>query len=294
MAEEEKKEFWRWDETNYANKDIDWRKGEIISGGCDVGSVSSQAVVFVDGELYASANTRTGYNSPESALNVMSWALEATDGMKIEDIHFTVGTGYGRVKVPFSNKAITEIACHARGANYMYGPTVRTVMDMGGQDLKAIRTDERGKVLNFLMNEKCAAGTGRGMEVIADLLQVPVVEVGERSFDVDDEPDPVSTTCVLFAKAEMLGLLKKGYTVNQALAAYCSAMSYRVFTMIKEVDVVEDFVITGGIAKNRGIVERLEKHIGITSLKTEVDYQLAGAIGAALFGKVLYEKKMKK
>ena len=294
MAEEEKKEFWRWNETNYANKDIDWKKGEVISAGVDVGSVSSQAVVFVDGELYASANTRTGYNSPESATNVMNWALESTDGMKIEDIQFTVGTGYGRVKVPFSNKAITEIACHARGANYMYGPSVRTVMDMGGQDLKAIRTDERGKVLNFLMNEKCAAGTGRGMEVIADLLQVPVVEVGERSFDVDEEPEPVSTTCVLFAKAEMLGLLKKGYTVNQALAAYCSAMSYRVYTMIKEVDVVEDFVITGGIAKNRGIVERLEKHIGLTSLKTEVDYQLAGAIGAALFGKVLYEKKMKK
>ena len=294
MAEEEKKEFWRWDETNWANKDIDWRAGKVISAGCDVGSVSSQAVVMVDGELFASANTRTGYNSPESALNVMNWALEATDGMKIEDITFTVGTGYGRVKVPFSNKAITEIACHARGANFMYGPSVRTVMDMGGQDLKAIRCDERGKVLNFLMNEKCAAGTGRGMEVIADLLQVPIVEVGDRSFDVDKEPEPVSTTCVLFAKAEMLGLLKKGYSVNKALAAYCSAMSYRVFTMIKEVDVVEDFVITGGIAKNRGIVERLEGHLGLKSLKTDVDYQLAGAIGAALFGKVLYEKKMKK
>jgi len=293
MTEEEKKEFWRWTETNWGNKDIDWRAGKVISGGVDVGSVSSQAVIMVDGELYASANTRTGYNSPESARNVMNWALEATDGMKLEDVNFVVGTGYGRVKVPFSNKAITEIACHARGANYMYGPSVRTVMDMGGQDLKAIRTDDRGKVLNFLMNEKCAAGTGRGMEVIADLLQVPVVEVGDRSFDVDEEPPPVSTTCVLFAKAEMLGLLKKGYTVNQALAAYCSAMSYRVYTMIKEVDVVEDFVITGGIAKNRGIVERLEGHLGIKSLKTDVDYQLAGAIGAALFGKVLYEKKNK-
>ena len=109
MAEEEKKEFWRWHETNWANKDIDWRAGKVISGGCDVGSVSSQAVVMVDGELYASANTRTGYNSPESALNVMNWALEATDGMTIEDINFTVGTGYGRVKVPFANKAITEM-----------------------------------------------------------------------------------------------------------------------------------------------------------------------------------------
>ena len=182
MAEEEKKEFWRWTETNWASEDIDWRKGETITAGVDVGSVSSQAVVMVDGELYASANTRTGYNSPESATNAMNWALEATDGMKLEDIHFSVGTGYGRVKVPFANKAITEIACHARGANYMYGPSVRTVMDMGGQDLKAIRCDERGKVISFLMNEKCAAGTGRGMEVIADLLQVPIIEVGEKSF----------------------------------------------------------------------------------------------------------------
>jgi bzd-type benzoyl-CoA reductase Q subunit len=213
--------------------------------------------------------------------------------MKLDDIQFTVGTGYGRVKVPFANKAITEIACHARGANFMYGPTVRTVMDMGGQDLKAIRCDERGKVLNFLMNEKCAAGTGRGMEVIADLLEVPIQEVGQRSLDVEEDPPPVSNICVLFAKSEMMGLLKKGYSVNQALAAYCAAMAYRVYTQIREVNVEKDFVITGGIAKNSGIVKRLEKLLGITSLKTDVDYQLAGAIGAALFGKVLYEKSKK-
>jgi len=291
--EQAKKEYWRWDETNWSNKDIDWKAAKIITGGVDVGSVSSQAVIMADGELYAYANTRTGYNSPESATNVMNWTLEATDGMSLDDIHFTVGTGYGRVKVPFANKAITEIACHARGANFMYGPTVRTVMDMGGQDLKAIRCDERGKVQNFLMNEKCAAGTGRGMEVIADLLEVPIQEVGQRSLDVDEDPPPVSNTCVLFAKSEMMGLLKRGYSVNKALAAYCSAMAYRVYTQIKEVDVEEDFVITGGIAKNSGIVQRLEKLLGIASLKTEVDYQLAGAIGAALFGKVLYEKSKK-
>jgi len=296
VAEEEKskKEYWRWDETNWVDPEKAWRDAKIITAGVDVGSVSSQAVIMADGKLYAYANTRTGYNSPESALNVARWALEATDGMTLEDIHFSVGTGYGRVKVPFANKAITEIACHARGANYMYGPTVRTVMDMGGQDLKAIRCDERGKVMSFLMNEKCAAGTGRGMEVIADLLEVPIQEVGERSLDVAEDPPPVSSTCVLFAKSEMMGLLKKGYSVNQALAAYCSAMAYRVFTQIKEVDVVEDFVITGGIAKNAGIVTRIERLLGITSLKTDVDYQLAGAIGAALFGKVLYEKAQKK
>ena len=292
-VEEKEKEYWRWDETNWADPDKDWKEADVISAGVDVGSVSSQAVIMTDGELYASANTRTGYNSPESALNVMSWALEATDGMKQENIHFSVGTGYGRVKVPFANKAITEIACHARGANYMYGPSVRTVMDMGGQDLKAIRCDERGKVLSFLMNEKCAAGTGRGMEVIADLLKVPIQEVGARSLDVEKNPPPVSSVCVLFAKSEMMTLLKKGYTVEMALAAYCEAMAYRVYTQIKEVDVVEDFVITGGIAKNPGVVTRLERLLGLTSLKTDVDYQLAGAIGAALFGKILFEKGKK-
>ncbi len=292
-ALEKPKEYWRWDENNWVNPELDWRAAKIITGGVDVGSVSSQAVIMADGELYAYANTRTGYNSPESALNAMNWALEATDGMTMENFHFTTGTGYGRVKVPFANKAITEIACHARGANFMYGPTVRTVMDMGGQDLKAIRCDERGKVLSFLMNEKCAAGTGRGMEVIADLLEVPIQDVGRMSLAVDEEPPPVSNICVLFAKAEMMGLLKEGYSANQALAAYCSAMAYRVYTQIKEVDVQEDFVITGGIAKNIGIVKRLEKLLGVTSLKTEVDHQLAGAIGAALFSKVLYEKSKK-
>jgi len=290
---EKKEEYWRWDESNWGNQEIDWRAAKVISAGVDVGSVSSQAVVLADGELYAYASTRTGYNSPESARKAMGLALEATTGMKLEDIHFTVGTGYGRVKVPFANKAITEIACHARGAVFMYGPTVRTVMDMGGQDLKAIRCDEKGKVLNFLMNEKCAAGTGRGMEVIATLLKVPIQEVGSLSLDVEEEPPPVSSTCVLFAKSEMMGLLKKGWSVNKALAAYCSAMAYRVYTQIREVRIEKDFVITGGIAKNPGVVVRLERLMGFSALKTDIDTQLAGAIGAALFGKILYERSSK-
>jgi len=285
----EKTEYYKWVEYNWRDPDTDWKEGEVITGGVDVGSVSSQAVIMVDGKLYAFANMRTGYNSPESARNVMKWALEDT-GLILDNLHFTVGTGYGRVKVPFANKAITEIACHARGANFMYGPSVRTVLDMGGQDLKVIRCDERGKVETFLMNEKCAAGTGRGMEVMAELLKVPIKEVGELSLQVDEEPPPVSNTCVLFAKTEALGLLREGWTIPKVLAAYCSAMAHRVATQIKEVGVVKDFVITGGIAKNIGVVKRVENYLGVESLKTDVDYQLAGAIGAALFAKVLYEK----
>ncbi|MDY6973337.1 MAG: benzoyl-CoA reductase, bzd-type, subunit Q [Thermodesulfobacteriota bacterium] len=293
MAEETKQEFWRWDEYNWHDPDKDWREASALTAGVDVGSVSSQAVIMADGELYATANTRTGHNSPESALNVITWAMEGT-GITLDDIHFSVGTGYGRAKVPFAKKAVTEIACHSRGANFMYGPTVRTVMDMGGQDLKVIRCDERGKVSTFSMNEKCAAGTGRGMEVIAELLRVPIREIGEMSLKVDKDPPPISNTCVLFAKTEVMGMLYEDVPVEVILAAYTGAMADRVCSQVKEVGVEADFVITGGIAKNRGVVERLERCLGVTSLKTDVDYQLAGAIGAALFAKVLYEKSKNK
>lgn len=282
-------EYFRWDEYNWKSPTIDWKAGKVVTAGVDVGSVSSQAVIMVDGQLYAFANMRTGYNSPMSATNAINWAMEGT-GLTLEDINFSVGTGYGRVKVPFANKAITEIACHARGANFMYGNSVRTVLDMGGQDLKVIRCDSKGKVETFLMNEKCAAGTGRGMEVMAELLKVPIREVGAMSFQIEEEPPPVSNTCVLFAKSEALGLLREGWTVPKVLAAYCSAMAHRVSSQVKELGVEKDFVITGGIAKNQGVVRRVEKELGVESLKSDVDYQLAGAIGAALFGKVLYEK----
>jgi bzd-type benzoyl-CoA reductase Q subunit len=289
---EEKKEFWRWDEYNWKAEDKDWRDAKVISAGVDVGSVSSQAVILLDGELYATASMRTGHNSPQSAINAINWAMEGT-GLTLEKIHFTVGTGYGRAKVPFADKAVTEIACHARGANFMYGPTVRTVLDMGGQDLKVIKCDDRGKVLNFSMNEKCAAGTGRGMEVIADLLRVPIQDIGELSLQVDKEPPPISNICVLFAKTEVMGMLYNKIPINEILAAYTGAMASRVSAQIKEMGVEEDFVITGGIGKNRGVVERIEREIGVKALKTKVDYQIAGALGAALFAKVLYEKNKK-
>jgi len=282
-------EFWRWKEYNWRDENLEPKSGKVISGGVDVGSVSSQAVIMVDGKLFAYSNMRTGSDSPDSARNAMNWALENT-GLELKDILYIVGTGYGRVNVPFAHRAITEIACHARGGNFMYGPSVRTILDMGGQDCKAIRCDERGKVTNFLMNDKCAAGTGRGMEVFADLLQVPIEEVGDLSFQVDHEPDPVSSTCVVFAKSEAAGLLRSGWPKNLVLAAYCSAMAHRVVSLLERLGIEKEFAITGGIAKNRGVVERLEKEIKITALKSDYDTQIAGAVGAALFAKALFEK----
>ena len=289
MAE---KEFWRWKEYNWHDENVDWKASDNITAGVDVGSVSSQAVIMVEGELYAFANTRTGSDSPNSARNVMSWAMEDT-GMTLDNLHYCVGTGYGRVNVPFSNRAITEIACHARGGNYMYGPTVRTILDMGGQDCKAIHCDARGKVSNFLMNDKCAAGTGRGMEVFADLLSVSIEDVGDLSFKVAEEPPPVSSTCVVFAKSEASTLLRKGWSKERVLAAYCSAMAHRVVSLLERIGVETDFAITGGIAKNVGVVKRLEKELGVTALQAKYDSQIAGALGAALFGKALLAKSRK-
>ena len=288
------KEFWRWPEYRRTVPGRDWKNAKIITAGVDVGSVSSKAAIMADGELYAYSIKRTGSSSPDSAQRVMDWASEGT-GLELDKIMYTVGTGYGRVNVPFAKRAITEIACHARGANYIWGPTVRTVLDMGGQDCKAIHCDERGKVTAFLMNDKCAAGTGRGMEVFADLLSVPIEEVGPLSFQIEKEPKPVSSTCVVFAKSEAVGLLRKGWPKELVLAAFCSAMASRISELLEKIKVEKDFVITGGIAKNIGIVKRVERIIGIEALpmKEELDPMIAGAIGAALFAKALHEREQK-
>jgi bzd-type benzoyl-CoA reductase Q subunit len=243
-------------------------------------------VVAADGEVYAYSNMRTGSDSPNSARNGLSFALEKTD-MPEERIDYCIGTGYGRVNVPFADRSITEIACHARGANFIYGPEVRTVLDVGGQDIKAIRCDDKGKVNNFLMNDKCAAGTGRGMEVFADLLGVPITDVGDRSFKVASEPGAVSSTCVVYAKSEATGLLRKGWTTEQVLAAYCRAMADRIYSLVERIGVEPEFAITGGMAKNRGVIDRLMPMIGLKPAKTKWDTQIAGAVGAALFGHAL-------
>ena len=289
----DKKEFCRRQEKVRIDETKDWKSAKIITCGIDVGSVSSQAVLVIDGELYGFNSMRTGNNSPDSATNALQGVMDKC-GMKLEDIHYVVGTGYGRVNVPFAHKAITEIACHARGANYMGGNGVRTILDMGGQDCKAIHCDEKGKVTNFLMNDKCAAGTGRGMEVISDLMQIPIAELGPRSFDVDVEPEAVSSVCVVFAKSEALGLLKAGYTKNKVIAAYCQAMAERVVSLLERIGVEEGFFITGGIAKNPGVVKRIEKLLGIKAMDTKVDSQIAGALGAALFGYTLMQKSAAK
>ncbi len=291
---EEVKDFWKWPESGWINPHIDIVGGELITAGVDVGSVSTQAVIMIDGELYAYSNTRTGFNSPDSAKKGLSLALKDT-GITIENIDYCVGTGYGRVNVPMAQQAITEIACHARGTHFFYGPSVRTIIDMGGQDCKAIRIDDEGKVMKFIMNDKCAAGTGRGMEVFADLIRVPIWEIGPRSFKTDKKPKPISSTCVVFAKSEVINLLEMGVSESDVISAYCMAMAHRVVSLVNRLGVEDEVCITGGIAKNEGVVKRIEQELGVKIMKKKwhkpvyhergypFDTQIIGASGAALF-----------
>ena len=291
-------EYWRWKEYQRVISDKSWNNKDIITAGVDVGSVGSKAAILIDGEVYSWGITRTGSNSPESARKALDWAIKGTD-LRLEDLKYVVGTGYGRVNVPMANKAITEIACHAKGANYIWGSKVRTVLDVGGQDIKAIHCDETGRVTSFLMNDKCAAGTGRGMEIFADLLQIPIEEIGEASMKIDEEPPPVSCTCVAFAKTEAVGLLRKGWSKEKVLAAYTRAMAVRMSNLVKRVGLEKEFVITGGQSKNIGIVSRVENVLNVKCLPSPdwktggLDPMIAGAIGAALFGKALYLKNQK-
>lgn len=275
-------EFWRWKEHAWRDEGINPGEAEILVLGVDVGSVSSQAVILADGAVYAASSTRTGSSSPGAAEKAAAMALEGT-GLTLDDMQRRIGTGYGRVNVPFADKTVTEIACHARAAHFMAGGDVHTILDMGGQDCKVIRAGEGGKVIDFLMNDKCAAGTGRGLEVMADLLRVPIGEIGALSLGVETEPEPVSSTCVIFAKTEAMGMIRRGAKKEEVLAAYCAAMAKRVAGLIGRLGLEPEFFITGGIAKNEGVVKRLEKLLGVKALSSKIDSQLAGALGAALF-----------
>jgi benzoyl-CoA reductase subunit A len=254
----------------------------MVVCGIDVGARTAKAVILVDGEIAAHSVVRTGPESAAAAVAALERSLETT-ALRREDIEFTVATGYGRVVVPFAQRNVTEIACHARG-NHHFFPGVRTILDMGGQDCKAIRCDETGKVTNFLMNDKCAAGTGRALEVMASLLQVPLEDLGRLSLEASNGLAKISNTCVVFAKSEVLALARQGVPTRDILAALCDGVAERVKGLLRAVGVEEDFVISGGISKNVGVVRRVEQKLGTTS-HICFEPQVVGALGAALFAR---------
>jgi predicted CoA-substrate-specific enzyme activase len=251
----------------------------MITAGIDIGSRASKAVVLKDGKIISSYIGDTGAESIATSKETMARTLEGS-GLEIKDIEYIVATGYGRVLVPFANENISEISCHARGINYSF-PSVRTILDMGGQDCKAISVDGEGRVTNFVMNDKCAGGTGRFLEMIADVLGVPLTEIGDLALQ-SKSAIPFNTICAVFARSEAITYLRKGVTKNDILMGLNEAISVRCLNLLKRVSIQSDFSISGGIAKNKGMVAKIEEKVGMKPLLAD-DPQLAGCLGAALF-----------
>lgn len=258
------------------------------TAGIDIGSLTGKALILEDNNIISWSLIPTNPDVNVTVENAIYAALEKAH-LSISDMDYVVSTGYGRLTVPFAQGNITEISCHAKGAHWFF-PEVRTILDMGGQDCKAIRCDDTGKVTNFAMNDKCAAGAGRYMEVMAELLQLPLDDMGQLSLEIVEAEVPISSTCVVFAKSEALSNLRRGKNKNDILAGVCEALVTRVYSLMKRVGIEQEFVISGGIAKNIGVVKRLTDKTGLTP-QIAFEPQIVGALGAALFAREMLERE---
>lgn len=252
----------------------------MLVAGIDIGSLSTKAVVMDEQRMLGWNVVYTGADPIESAAQVMSSIIEPLN-LSMGEIQYIVATGYGRVNVPFARGTITEISCHARG-NHYYFPGVRTILDMGGQDCKAIRCDENGKLTNFVMNDKCAAGTGRHLERVAAILGLNLDQTGSLSFQLVEEICPISSNCAVFAESAIIKLLREGKHMNDILAGALDAVTVRVISLMEKVGIEETLCVSGGIAKNIGIVRRVEERLGLRA-HIAPEPQIIGALGAALF-----------
>jgi predicted CoA-substrate-specific enzyme activase len=251
----------------------------MIVAGIDIGSRAAKGIIFDDGRILSSVILDTGPESVKTSRAVMDELLKRAK-LSLGDIKYVVATGYGRVLVPFANENVSEISAHARGVNHFF-PSVRTILDMGGQDCKAISVNEKGQVVNFVMNDKCAGGTGRFLEMIADVLNTPLNKIGELSLE-SNHTIPFNTICAVFAKSEAITNLRKGVAKSDILSGLHEAISVRCLNLLKKVTIQKDFSISGGISKNKGIVAKIKEKVGLEPLLAE-DPQLIGALGAAIF-----------
>lgn len=250
----------------------------MITMGIDVGSITTKAAVVVDGELKLSRIGLTGYDAKNAAGVVFDQVLESLK-LSRDDIQGIVSTGYGRNSVPFADKAITEITCHAAGA-YFINPDIRSVIDIGGQDSKVILLNDNGRVTDFAMNDKCAAGTGRFLEVMARALEIELERFGEMSL-ASQAPSQISSLCTVFAESEVISLIAKGEKRENIVAGIHDAIGARVASMAKRVKIMPPVMMTGGVAKNKGLVKALEKRL-MQKILIAKSAQIVGAIGAAL------------
>jgi predicted CoA-substrate-specific enzyme activase len=250
-----------------------------LFAGIDVGSLSTDVVLIDEtGEILSYSIISTGANSTEAAEKALDEALNQA-GFSRDQILASVGTGYGRVSVPFAKKRVTEISCHALGAFHL-APDTGTVIDIGGQDSKVIHVGPEGRVMDFTMNDKCAAGTGRFLEVMAAKLEVPLSGMGELSLNAKSEVQ-ISSVCTVFAESEVISLVAKNHPVEEIIKGIHRSIVNRVWSMAASLGIREPVMMTGGVAKNQGVRRLVEEKLGkpVTQVK---EPQIVGALGAAI------------
>lgn len=249
--------------------------------GIDSGSTSTNAVILDENKnIRAFSVLRTGAKSSQSANAILSDVLSKA-ALSREDISLIVSTGYGRVSIPFADKNVTEISCHGKGAHFLF-PDVHTILDIGGQDSKAIRLNENGDVVDFVMNDKCAAGTGRFLEMMARSLEISIDELGPVSLRSKEDIE-ISSMCSVFAESEVISLIAQNKEISDIAHGIHRAIAGKAMSLLKKVGLNAGFMMTGGVAKNPGVVAVLEKQLG-EKINIYEEPEIVGALGAALFG----------
>ncbi|MEX2704989.1 MAG: acyl-CoA dehydratase activase [Candidatus Freyrarchaeum guaymaensis] len=260
-----------------------------IALGLDMGSVSTKALVLDDSKIVGYAILPTGVNPQNSGKKAVAKAcLKA--GISMDDIGYTVATGYGRINAPYADSRITEITCHARGAFFSNTDT-RTVIDVGGQDSKVISISDDGQVIDFQMNDRCAAGTGRFIEVMARALEMSYNSMSKAALN-STKPSKISSMCTVFAESEVVSLIAKGERREDIAAGLCHSIADRIASMVNRIGLREDVMMTGGVAKNSGLVKLLEKRLK-TKIWVPEEPQIIGALGAALIAREKLPSKMR-
>ena len=273
------------DATRCEGKEIKMGKGYFA--GIDSGSTSTDVVILDrDKQMVAGIILPTGAGAAIGAERALEEAL-ADAGLQREDIDAIVTTGYGRTAIQEGDKSITEITCHARGAHFL-DPSVRTVIDIGGQDSKVIRLDENGNVVNFVMNDKCAAGTGRFLEMIARTMEMDLDNM-RRAGHQYNEDITISSKCTVFAESEVVSLIAQNKPTDDIVHGLNKAVASKTAALAKRVGGEERYMMTGGVSKNQGLVKTLEERLG-TTLVVSDKAQLCGALGAALFAMDLVQQ----
>jgi predicted CoA-substrate-specific enzyme activase len=252
----------------------------IYAAGIDVGSTQTKGILLNEKfEIVARALTDTGAYVTKAAERCFVEALRAS-GVKREEVAYVVGTGYGRYKVTFGDAQITEISCHARGASYLF-PRTRTVIDMGGQDAKGIRVGEGGEVKDFVMNDKCAAGTGRFLASAAEALGTSLDDIGEISLKAKN-PVRLTTVCTVFVESDIMSYLAQNKKIEDILGGVHSAIAARTISLVRRVGIEPEVTFTGGVSRNIGMVRALEEKLGMR-LNVSPDSHFVGALGASIF-----------